>query len=55
MYSYRNEPAIGQKELNPHVGYCELNFDESVTKADGDYFNNKGRTTFGRMALTRKV
>ncbi|MGX2042274.1 Cap15 family cyclic dinucleotide receptor domain-containing protein (plasmid) [Methylocaldum sp. MU1018] len=54
MYSYRNEPTIGQKELNHHVDYCELAFNETTTKAEGDYFNNKGRITFGRMVLTRK-
>lgn len=54
MYSYRNEPSIDQKELNPHVGYCELTFNEAVTQADGDFFNNKGRTTSGRMTLTRR-
>lgn len=55
MYSYRNEPKIGEPELNPHVGYCELVFDQPLAAAEGDYFNNKGRVTFGRMALTRKA
>lgn len=54
MYSYRNEPKIGEKELQPHVGYCEMTFDENLASAEGDYFNNKGRVTFGRMTLTRK-
>lgn len=54
MYSYRNEPKIGEKELRPHVGYCEMTFDEGLASAEGDYFNNKGRVTFGRMTLTRK-
>lgn len=51
MYSYRNEPRIGE-QITPHVGYAELTFDQALTGADGDYFNNKGRTTFGRMTLT---
>lgn len=53
MYSYRNEPRIGEA-ITPHVGYAELTFDEDLTGADGEYFNSKGRTTFGRMTLTRR-
>lgn len=52
MYSYRNEPRIGEA-ITPHVGYAELTFDEGLTAADGEYFNSKGRTTFGRLNLTR--
>lgn len=51
MYSYRNEPRMGE-EIMPHVGYAELTFDQALSSADGEYFNSKGRTTFGRMSLT---
>lgn len=54
MYSYQNEPRIGEPELRSHVGYCELQLDEDLKIAEGDYFNNKGRITFGRMKLARK-
>lgn len=54
MYSYQNEPHIGEPELRSHVGYCELLLDEDLKTAEGDYFNNKGRVTFGRMKLTKK-
>lgn len=54
MYSYQNEPRIGEPELKTHVGYCELQLNEELTRAEGDYFNNRGRITFGRMKLTRK-
>ena len=54
MYSYHNEPRIGEPELQQHVGYCELDFNRDVTSADGQYFNNRGRTTFGRMRITRR-
>lgn len=54
MYSYQNEPRIGEPELRAHVGYCELQLNEDLSSAEGDYFNNKGRITFGRMTLTRK-
>lgn len=54
MYSYQNEPRIGEPELRAHVGYCELQLSEDLMVAEGDYFNNKGRITFGRMKLVRK-
>ena len=54
MYSYQNEPRIGEPELHAHVGYCELQVSEDLKAAEGDYFNNKGRITFGRMKLARK-
>ncbi|MEF8699264.1 MAG: hypothetical protein V5B33_08045 [Candidatus Accumulibacter sp. UW20] len=54
MYSYRNAPKIGEKELCSHVGYCELTFNAPADAAEGEYFNNKGRITYGRMKLKRK-
>lgn len=54
MYSYQNEPKAGEPELRTHVGYCELQLDEWVKTAEGNYFNNRGRVTFGRMKLTKK-
>lgn len=53
MYSYRNEPRAGEAELNPHVGYCEMRFARDMRRAEGDYFNARGRGTFGRMTFTR--
>lgn len=55
MYSYRNEPRAGEPDLNAHLGYCELRFSKSLRDAEGDYFNARGRGTFGRMQLTKKV
>lgn len=54
MYSYRNDPALGES-MAAHVGYAELTFNETLDAASGEYFNSKGRTTFGRMTLTKKV
>jgi hypothetical protein len=54
MYSYRNEPDISQTDMNPHIGYCEIVFEEGLTKARGQYFNNKGRVTYGHMTLNRR-
>lgn len=53
MYSYRNEPHLSNEKMSPHVGYCELVLDESLTHGEGDYFNNRGRVTWGRMSLRK--
>jgi hypothetical protein len=54
IYSYRNQPDAGEKELAPHLGHCELLFDAQLTSARGNYFNGGGRFTHGTMEL-RKV
>ena len=53
MYSYRNEPRAGEVDLRAHIGYAELMINEMADYADGDYFNNKGRLTSGRMTLKK--
>jgi len=53
-YSYRNEPELEQShELNPHKGYCEVEFDKELTIGKASYFNSAGRKTFGVMDLKR--
>jgi hypothetical protein len=52
IYRYSNEPRAGEP-INSHVGFCELNFAPDLKTAEGDYFNNKGRVTFGQMILTK--
>lgn len=54
MYNYRNDPKIGEKEMGSHVGFAEFLFSKDLATAEGDYFNNKGRYTFGKINLTRK-
>ena len=54
LYTYQNEPAPGQQPLSPHRGTCELIFDNTCQAADGLYFNDHNRKSFGRMKLTRK-
>lgn len=53
IYAYRNEPKPGQKELNSHIGHCELLFNPNLTEAEGSYFNSGGRFTHGTMKLER--
>lgn len=55
MYNYRNSPRIGENELASHVGFCEFIFDEKLTSAEGEYFNNHGRVTSGRIVLNRSI
>jgi hypothetical protein len=52
LYSYYNVPALGEK-LQAHVGYSEIMFSETLTSGHGEYFNNKGRVTYGTMQLTK--
>lgn len=53
IYSYRNEPRAGVSELHSHIGYSELRFEKDLNRAEGDYFNAKGRSTFGHMTLSK--
>lgn len=55
MYHYRNEPRPGERDLAPHHGFAELTFARDQRSATGDYFNGRGRNTFGTMTLTREV
>lgn len=52
-YPYLNEPRVDQPELRTHVGFADLLFAQNLKSAEGDYFNNKGRTTQGVMRLDR--
>jgi hypothetical protein len=52
LYSYQNVPRAGEP-LQPHVGYAEILFDENLLAGEGEYFNNKGRVTFGTLSVKR--
>jgi hypothetical protein len=53
LYNYRNQPRIDAVELKAHLGFCDLIFAKDLKSADGEYFNGRGRNTFGTMHLTR--
>lgn len=53
LYHYRNDPKIEEVALKSHVGFCDINFATDLKTADGEYFNGRGRNTFGSMHLTR--
>lgn len=54
LYSYRNDPRIGEAELTSHRGVADLLFAKNKRSAEGEYFNGLGRFTFGTMRLTKK-
>ncbi|QTT88509.1 pancortin-3 [Pseudomonas chlororaphis] len=54
MYSYKNEPKVGNKNLNSHQGYSEMRFSKGLKAAQGEYFTAKGRGTVGTMSFTRR-
>lgn len=54
LYTYRNDPVPGQKPLVPHQGTCELIFTDDCASAEGVYFNDHNRQSFGRMKLTKQ-
>lgn len=54
FYNYRNEARIDQRELDSHVGFCDMRIFADQKRAEGDYFNGRGRTTYGRMVWSRK-
>lgn len=58
MYSYGNDPtmsAASRDGLKRHTGYCELVFKPKQKQAEGWYFNNLGRVTFGSMNLSQSL
>jgi hypothetical protein len=55
MYHYRNQPRIGEAELTAHHGFAELTFAPGAQSASGEYFNGRGRNTFGTMKLMKEA
>ncbi len=54
MYHYRNQPGVTERDMAPHHGFAELTFAADGLSATGDYFNGRGRNTFGTMKLIRE-
>ncbi|MCP8467886.1 hypothetical protein NK553_28445 [Pseudomonas sp. ZM23] len=53
LYNYENTPRLGESDLERHVGFAELIFSKDESKAEGEYFNGRGRVSFGKIFLTR--
>lgn len=54
VYTYRNDPVPGEKALVPHNGTCDLIFSDDCESAEGVYFNDHNRRSFGRIKLTKQ-
>lgn len=53
FYNYENIPKLGERDLERHIGFAELTFSKDESRAEGEYFNGRGRVSFGKMLLTR--
>ena len=53
FYHYRNEPNVAAPTMAAHHGFAELIFAPDEQSASGDYFNGRGRNTFGTLSITR--
>lgn len=55
LYHYRNHPRMGETDLAAHHGFAELVFAPDARSASGEYFNGRGRNTFGTLKLTKEA
>ena len=55
LYNYRNDPKVGEPELQSHRGFADLVFAHDRQSAEGEYFNGHGRFTFGKLKLVKEV
>jgi SMODS-associating 2TM, beta-strand rich effector domain len=53
MYHYANRPRIGEQHMAAHQGFAELVFSHDCSVATGEYFNGRGRNTWGTITLER--
>ncbi|HHQ4779636.1 TPA: hypothetical protein ACSP0C_003394 [Aeromonas veronii] len=54
MYSYTNQPKVGNLALNAHKGYAEMRISKGLETAEGEYFTAKSRGTVGSMKFIRR-
>lgn len=53
LYNYINEPRADQPQLSVHRGWADIVFSKDLLTGQGEYFNGRGRITYGTMELTR--
>jgi hypothetical protein len=53
LYHYRNDPKAGAIGLASHTGCSVMTIAKDLKSATGDYFNGRGRMTFGTMNWTK--
>lgn len=54
LYHYRNDPRPESAELKPHTGCSVMTIAKDLKSAAGEYFNGRGRMTFGTMTWTKR-
>lgn len=54
LYHYRNDPKAGAAGLASHMGCSVMTIAKDLKSATGDYFNGRGRMTFGTMNWTKR-
>lgn len=52
-YPYKNIPFNSSPDMHAHDGFCQLIFDLKNNTAEGYYFTNNDRKSFGSMKLTK--
>ena len=53
-YMYENEPFQTEEGLKQHKGFCRLTFDLSNNTANGRYYTDNDRSSYGTMNLTKQ-
>lgn len=54
LYHYRNDPKVDAVGLTSHTGCAVMTIAKNLKSATGDYFNGRGRMTFGTMNWTKR-
>ena len=52
-YMYENEPFKTEEGLKQHKGFCRLIFDLLNNSANGHYYTDNDRSSYGVMKLTK--
>lgn len=53
-YMYENEPFKTEEGLKQHEGFCRLTFDLSNNTANGRYYTDNDRSSYGTMSLKKQ-
>jgi hypothetical protein len=54
LYHYRNDPKPGAVGLASHTGCSVMTIAKDRKSAEGEYFNGRGRMSFGMMTWTKR-
>ncbi|MGF6773795.1 hypothetical protein P3T18_006309 [Paraburkholderia sp. GAS199] len=54
LYHYKSDPKADAVGLTSHTGCSVITISKDLKSATGDYFNGRGRMTFGTMIWTKR-